>query len=204
MNIKSVIDKIEYGTKLLFRVVFFYSFLVLFVSCNNDSAPKPKGYSRIDLPANQYIEYATPQFSFNYSTFAKIEPLLSPQSDGIWFNIFYPAFKAHIHCSYYNISAPILPDMIEDSYQLAYSHSLKANGINQILVHNANKQTSGIVYEIEGNVATPVQFFLTDSVSHFFRASFYYDIKVKSDSVQPISQYIKDDIAELIRSFQWR
>lgn len=108
-----------------------------------------------------------------------------------------------VYCTYLPISRLTLPKVLDDSYRLAFSHSVKADGIIQQTYSNADSRVSGTVYSIEGNVATPIQFFLTDSVSHFFRGSFYYADKVNSDSVAPITEFVMKDIQEMIDTFSW-
>ena len=42
--------------------------------------------------------------------------------------------------------------------------------------------------------ASPLQFMLTDSVSHFFRGALYYDCIPNADSLAPVTRYLKQDI----------
>lgn len=177
------------------------SFLLL-TSCR-DYTPRPVGYNRIDLPEKNTERYTFPQFSFDLPDYIHIDTLPSHISGQYWFNIVYPRYDAVIHCTYLNISKDILPGTIEDSYHLAYSHSLKADEIKQQLYTNKESKVSGIVYEIEGEVATPVQFFATDSLHHFLRGSFYYSAKVNTDSVVPITASVKEDIRQMISTLVW-
>ena len=56
------------------------------------------------------------------------------------------------------------------------------------------------LYDYEGITATSSQFYLTDSVKHFFRGSFYFDTEI-NDSIVPIKNFVKEDIKYLIESF---
>jgi hypothetical protein len=58
------------------------------------------------------------------------------------------------------------------------------------------------VYSFQGNTATPLQFFLTDSANHFVRGALYFNTAV-NDSIIPISNFIKDDIYAIIESWKW-
>lgn len=172
---------------------------------NNDTSPRPIGYNRIDRIEPTYIKFNYPHFSFSTPSIVKADSVYSENNDGKWFNIVYPSYKARLYCSYNQIKDHSeLVKYLNDSHKLAYSHTLMADGIEQTRYINKNHNTYGIVYEIEGNVATPIQFFLTDSVSNFFRASLYYDSQVNEDSVAPITQFIKDDIIKMIESFEWK
>lgn len=179
-------------------------FVLVAVGCK-DYTPKPRGYNRIDIQTDRRAEYLCfPEFSFEYSGAAKIDTLKSPNKGERWFNIVYPEYDAVIHCTYLPVTSTTLPKALEDSYHLAYSHSLKADGINQRLFNDRDKKVSGILYEIGGQVATPVQFFVTDSVRHFLRGSFYYSGKVNTDSVAPVTEYIINDIGRMMGSISWK
>ena len=60
-----------------------------------------------------------------------------------------------------------------------------------------------MLYDYEGVTATSTQFYLTDSINHFFRASLYFDTEI-NDSLLPINNFIKADVKHLIESFRWK
>ena len=65
------------------------------------------------------------------------------------------------------------------------------------------KNKGGILFKIEGNVATETQFFLTDSSKNFIRGSLYFNNKVNPDSMAIIQKFIDQDIENLISTFEW-
>jgi len=176
--------------------------LILFISCQ-DYTPKPIGYSRIEFPESKIIKYSFSDYSFDYPDYIIIDTLYSHIQSQYWFNIVYSQFNAVVHCTYLNITKDKLPQVLEDSYHLAYSHALKADGITQKLYANEEVNVSGIMYEIDGDVATPIQFFVTDSIRHFLRGSFYYTNKVDRDSVLPITDLVREDIRRMMNTFSW-
>ena len=93
---------------------------------------------------------------------------------------------------------------LEDSYRLAYSHVSVCYVISQSFISNDNLKTFATIYDIDGQVATPIQFFVTDSTSHFLRGSLYYNKSVKNDSVASTTKLIRDDILTLISSLRWK
>lgn len=177
---------------------------ILFLSCkNNDYTPKPIAYNRIEKPDYSYKKYEQPLFIFNYSDLSTIEKVPGKDSSS-WFNLVYPRYNATIYCSYLPITKETFGKALEDSYHLAYSHAIVANDIKQQVYSNPERHIGGIIYEIEGDVATPVQFFITDSISHFLRGSFYYDKQLNLDSVAPITSFIKEDIVEIFQTIAFR
>lgn len=193
------------STNLRMKKIFFILFwLILAVSCS-EHTPLPMGYNRIDKQEYPYILLDAIYYGFEYASIAHIETA-SIQNEGEeeGFNIVYPAYNARIYCSYTPISPTIFAKTLEDNHRFVFSHVVKADGIRQTLYENPERKTSGIIYDIEGNVATPIQFFLTDSVRYFFRGSLYYDTQVKADSVSPVTAYIREDILRIIESFEWK
>ena len=172
--------------------------IILLVSCNRHT-PKPAGYFRIETGEPQYQPYNHERgFSFQHSTKSVIEP---SQKEN-WFNIFYPAFNARIHCSYMNISPSDYDAAVEDSRKFVYRHTVMAEDIRINLFENPDACVAGILYEIDGEVASPVQFILSDSSSYFFRGALYFNFSPNEDSIAPVLNFIKKDISALMETFQ--
>lgn len=185
--------------KYCYIILFFFLF-----SCANESTPKPKGYPRITKLEAGYSSYDGQSMSFLYPTISKIKEEY-PETEGeVWININYPQYDATIYCTYIPITKKTLSKALEDSYQLAYSHAAKATEIKQIQYRNEDRNIAGLIYDIEGSVAVPIQFYVTDSVSSFFRGSVYYNHAVNPDSVAPVTAYLREDIIVLIESLQWK
>lgn len=176
--------------KLFCLFISILSFV--FTGCTEAPVPKPSGFNRIEKPTHPTKDISIGNITATLSDITVIDSLSKDKPNELWFNISYPHYGATIYCTYLPVSPQNYITAIEDSYHLAYSHSLKADGINQLLYNRNN--LGGIIYEIEGDVATPFQFFITDSTSHFLRGSLYYNEKVNTDSVSPITEFIKDDI----------
>ena len=61
----------------------------------------------------------------------------------------------------------------------------------------------GLMYYYDGNTATSTQFYLTDSVNHFFRGALYLNSEI-TDSLLPINNFLKKDIVHIIETFRWK
>ena len=174
----------------------------LFFSCN-DHTPKPKGYARIDRNETKRKEFKHPAFSFFYTDDAEIKEVKKEERDEFWFNISYPSHNAAIYCTYIYMHKNQLPGLLEDSYQLAYSHAMKADGIGQVAFSDSIRHKTGILYDIKGAVAVPIQFYVTDNETHFLRGSLYFNDVVQPDSVAPIVSFLRKDIENIIESLKW-
>jgi len=176
---------------------------VLLIACR-DYTPKPVGYNRLEFPAGDLKKHSFNRFSLEYPSYAELIAVLKKDNkDEEWFSITYPEYNVEIYCTYLPITKRDLSGAIDDSYKMAYSHVVKASEIEQLKYIDNENRVSGILYHIEGDVATPLQFFVTDSISHFLRGSFYYNRKVNSDSVAPLTEFVINDIKKMIGSIRW-
>jgi len=53
-------------------------------------------------------------------------------------------------------------------------------------------------------VATPLQFYLTDSTRNFVRGSLYFNFIPNNDSMRPVINYLKEDVKHIISTFEWK
>lgn len=175
----------------------------LLVSACTGYSPKPAGYYRIDLPAPGYHEQEFQSGEFQISNQASIV-YTSNQEEGEFFNIVYPQLHAQIYCSYLSIKKENLAQLSEESRKFVYLHAVKADAIREQVFDNQEQSVYGIRYNIQGNVASPTQFVLTDSIYSFFRGALYFDNTPNQDSIAPVLDYINNDIQVLIESFRWK
>lgn len=185
------------------KMLWLFPALIL-LSCGGDNLPKPKGYFRIDLPEKKYNTFSSQcPFTFRYPVYSKVVPYKGEQKEQCWFNVEFPAFKGTIHLSYY----PLKDDLakhIEDSRALAFKHSVKANAIDEKLFVSDSVNVSGLVYEIAGNAASSIQFYLTDSTRHFLRGALYFHASPNYDSIAPVHDFVRADIDTMLRSLRWK
>ncbi len=180
--------------------------LVVATACgDNKPQPKPRGYFRIDLPEKQYVALDTmPRYSFEYPVYATITPDYYSLNEKDWANVVFPSFKGTVHISYKNVENN-LPEYIEDAYRMITKHITKATGIRDSVVTNKDKNVFGLVYFLDGEgVASPLQFYLTDSTRHFMRGSLYFNTYPNNDSLQPVIDFITDDVRHLINTLEWK
>ena len=176
---------------------------ILLSGCKQNYTPKPRGYFRIDMPKKEYKSLPDSfPYKFQYPVYTVINNDISRLSERYWINIEYPEINGKIHISYKKVNNNI-NQLIEDTRELAYKHTIKADAINETMFQKPDKNVYGILYEIEGNAASSAQFFLTDSVENYLRGALYINVKPNKDSLAPVINYIKSDIKVLIESFEW-
>lgn len=172
-------------------------------SCVEESyTPKPKGYFKIELPEKSYQQYNdTCPFNFKYPEYSRINTKKGRKP--CWFNIEFPRFKGVIHLSYKPVDNNI-HTYLEDSRSLAYKHTIKAMDIEEDMIYRPQEDVYGMVYNIRGNTASSLQFFLTDSTDHFLRGALYFNVKPNKDSIKPVLNFVRKDVETLIKSFSWK
>jgi gliding motility-associated lipoprotein GldD len=181
-----------------------------FYSCRDVSVPKPKGYFRISLPFKEYIPFNDSAkrpglpLSFEYPVYGKISRMVDNPAEPGWFNIEFPAFKARIYLTYRDIKGD-LADLIEQTYTMnVKNHITKADAIDEQIISNQEKRVFGILYDLKGNTATSVQFYVTDSTKHYLRGSLYFDAEPNADSLAPVIEFFRDDVIHLIETLTWK
>lgn len=186
--------------KLIF--LFLIAGLLSLVSCNNDKPiPKPRGYFRIDLPEKQYKTYNDDcPFVFELPVYSFI---IKEQEEYCWMDLYFPLNQATVYMTY----KPINNDLnahIEDSREFAYKHVVKADAIEEVVFANDTIKVYGMIYNLKGNTASSVQFYLTDSSNHFIRGSLYFNVAPNKDSLAPVIDFIREDIVHLMETFHWK
>ena len=194
--------------------LFYIAFLSLgYFSCDNDRIlynPKPRAYPKIEFPAKDYskVDPMTCPFSFErakYAEFVQDSMFFGEQTENdCWFDLYVPSLKGTIHCSYYEIDKDnTLDKLITDAHTLSNKHGIKAEFMDDFKISKPGG-VYGNVMNIEGDVATPFQFYLTDSTSHFLRGSLYVRAQINTDSLAPVFEFLKVDAMHMINTFEWQ
>ena len=173
------------------------------LSCREDQSPKPRGYYRISFPVKAYkpLDKTLP-YRFLIPEYSIVTPDLLNLAEKEWITLEIPANHAQIHISYKKIDHN-LAKLIEESRTLVYNHSGKASSIDEKLFLNPKDKTYGTLYTLKGNAASPMQFYLTDRVSHFLRGALYIKEIPNYDSLKPVIQFLSDDVIKMIESTKW-
>ena len=187
-------------------LLFLLLLAIGFVACEDDYVPKPLGKLRVAFPENDTYAYSNENcpFTFDVPKYAFVVPADSSENS-CHRNIHLPYFNATIYASYLPVnSEEQLFKNIASSQDLAYEHRVKASSIDEKIIMNDSANVYGMVYRLNGNVASNWQFYLTDSTQHFFRGALYFNAKPNIDSLQPSLDFVINDFEKMIESFSWK
>jgi gliding motility-associated lipoprotein GldD len=197
-------------TKQLLKIITIILLgIFLLESCQKSDQnylPKPRGFNRIDLPQHTYQalvgEYP---YSFEYSKEAIIQLDTFRNAEPYWIIVYYPKLNTRIQFTYKPVKNDLirLQKMVADAAKLAFSHDKKAYSITDKILLTKNGKRA-IIFELEGEVPSPYQFFITDSTKHYLRGAVYLMTATKNDSLKPIIDYMKNDSRHILETIQWK
>lgn len=183
-------------------------FLILLIglfSCEEEiPVPKPPTYLRLELPDHNYELCDTSQwYQFDKGTqykfqvkenlgdsIQKAELDLGPLNGSIYFH-------------YWRMKKP-LSFYINNANDEVDRHKIKADKIEDKQVLRSRDRVFGTLFSLQGDVATPFQFYLTDSTDQFLYAEILFNSRPNYDSLRPSLEYLKVDLEKLLESFEWK
>jgi gliding motility-associated lipoprotein GldD len=188
------------------RTIILLGFILLIVSCEQAYTPKPRGYNRLLLPKREYVSLPDSlPYTFEISKAAKILRDSSYIAERYWIDLYYPDIKANIQITYKNLNknTQFLKELVNDSYKLTSRHQIKAYSIEESVVRTPRGKTA-VIAELEGEVPSQFQFFITDSTDNFVRGALYFRTSTKNDSLAPAIEYMKIDAMHMINTLEWK
>ena len=169
------------------------------MACNADYTPKPKAFIKLDFPDKVYEELdADCPFTFELPVYSQ----LNKKENSCLMDLAFPQQGGILYISYFSLKGN-LQEHTQQSRKLAYKHNVIADAIREQQYVNDSLKVYGMLYDYDGISATAIQFYLTDSVNHFFRGALYFNTEV-TDSILPINLFLKYDIKHLIETFHWK
>lgn len=178
----------------------------LFQSCGGDEMliPKPPTYLRMDLPAHSYKSYESAcPYTFELAELYTPNPVFENGQRTCHLDINLGQLNGTMHFSYIDMEYP-LKDYIDYSINKVEEHKVKATGIVDKHIIRPKDRVFGTYFELKGDVASPFQFYLTDSVSRFASGVIYFNSRPNYDSIRPSLEYFKEDLLHFMNSFRWK
>ncbi|MBS9768602.1 MAG: gliding motility lipoprotein GldD [Flavobacteriaceae bacterium] len=182
----------------------FFSFLGIFLlySCSQPTTPKARGYFRIDFPEKSYkLVEEKGLYSFKLPIYAVLKS--DDANKNSWQNVYFPKQNGQLHLTYFSLKGN-LAEYLEDTHKFVYKHTIKADDIKEREFAYPQHRVFGSLYDIEGNTASSVQFFLTDSTTHFLRGALYLNERPNKDSLDIVVKFLREDVLVLMETLEWK
>lgn len=182
--------------------------LLLFISCSEDIVPKPRGYPRLDLPEASYTRWSghcpfTAEMPTYALVFEKPGTTAAIADTVCYMTLRFPRQRANVHLTSRKIEGD-LRQLIEDAHAFKDKHEAKAARIRSERVERDSARVFGTLFDVEGDVASPMVFYLTDSTTRFLYGSLYFDARPNADSLEPVTGRIREDLRHFAATLSWR
>ncbi len=194
--------------KLFLYSIIISSFAAILSSCDDEEdriySPKPRGYFRINFPEKKYRSYdSVDAFSFEIPSYSYMVKGKYINKDTCWLNLEFPKYKATLNLTYRKVNND-LNRFLNDSRWYAIEHQKKATGLDESPIIRDSAKIFGLVYDIAGNTASSVQFYITDSTKNFMRGSLYFKCFPNVDSLKIVIDFLRKDILQLVKTCKWK
>ena len=193
-------------------LIIFLSFIFSFAACEEPVYnPKPRGFPKVIYPEKVYQPFTEGycSFTFEYPTYAVVEQDESffdeKPLNPCWFDLHIPNFDSRIYFSYIPIDKNTTFEKLKaDAFKMTDWHNKKATYIDEFPIQKSNG-VKGMLFKVDGPAASPIQFFLTDSLGekHFLRGALYFNTQARPDSLAPILDFVKKDVEKMLDTFEW-
>lgn len=183
-------------------------------ACQEPATPKPRGYFRIATGEPEYTPTSTDcPVRFARAVDCRLESVVQEavgraeenggrSGEACWFNLAYPQWNARLHFTYLPVQGN-LDKLLQEAHDMTFSHDIKSSGIGKRRFSFPEHRVHGLMFELDGPVATPLQFLATDSTHHFLRAALYFEHVPNPDSIAPAYDRIAKDVVHLIETLEW-
>lgn len=191
----------------MIKHLFIFALIIIFTACGRHETPKPRGLFRIALPERDYQEFDDSfPYRFEHPTYSRVEHDDREWAEDYWADIVFDEFNARIHLSYKPINnISDLHAYFNDAYTFVHKHIPKATGIREETFTHTEESVYALLFRIRGReAASAIQFYATDSLSHFLRGALYFNITPDNDSLAPVIDFLEEDIRHMIATLQWK
>ncbi len=183
--------------------IFFLLLFFILSACNNGNRPipKPPTFLRVDLPKKEYTIYKNEACNYSFPI-NKAYGVKDVEGSPCHKDIHLGKLNGIIHFSFIKMKEPlsVYVNYVNDKVD---EHKIKATAINDYKFIDSTDRIYGILFELEGDVASPFQFYLTDSTKYFASGAVYFNSVPNYDSLKPTLNYLKEDLNKLIEEFKW-
>lgn len=182
--------------------------LVMLTACGEDPVPRPRGHLRLDLPDTGYVRWsgACP-FDADLPVYAlgvdRPGQTAATADTACASTLRFPGQRASVFITCRRLNGD-LAELIEDAHAFKAKHEARAVRIRTERLERPDARVFGTLFNVDGDVASPLVLYLTDSTSRFLYASLYFDARPNGDSLEPVTARLRADLHRFAGSLTWR
>lgn len=179
----------------------FVIFLTVGCSDNENYVPKPPTYLKINLPERTYETYQDDcNFTFNKPSYFNVK---SAKQNACNKDITFEGLDGTLHLSVIDMDTSIAT-YVNYANDKVGEHKVKATSIRDTTIIRSEDRVFGTFFELQGNVASPFQFYVTDSTDRFFSGVVYFNSRPNYDSIKPTLDFVRKDLIEFMNTIDWK
>lgn len=175
--------------------------LLVFVACTGKRpVPKPPTYLEIDMPDRSYMEFSDScQYSYEKPSYFEVKEVKGSECNR---DISFGKLDGTLHLSLIDMDTS-LAAYINYAIDKVGEHKVKATAILDTNIIRSDDNVYGTFFELQGNVASPFQFYLTDSTDRFCSGVVYFNTRPNYDSILPTLKYVRQDLLHFMNTLNW-
>ncbi|WP_107039615.1 gliding motility lipoprotein GldD [Brumimicrobium mesophilum] len=176
--------------------------LILLASCNDQETyvPKPSTFLELNLPERTYEKYIDScGYAFNKPSYFEVKDVSGSTCNR---DIELSTLNGMLHLSRLDMDTS-LSAYVNYSIDKVGEHKVMATAILDTSFIRNEAKVFGTLFELQGNVASPFQFYLTDSTSRFLSGVVYFNSRPNYDSILPTLEFVKHDLYEFMNTLEW-
>lgn len=178
--------------------------LAVLLSCTETFVPKPPTYLRLELPEPTYVDYDDScAYRFQIAKLYTVTNAPDQTAGTCHKRIDLGPLNGMVYVRYWTMTEP-LSYYVNNANDEIDKHKQKADNILNETIIRPEDHVYGSFFELQGNVATPFQFYLTDSTSRFLYCEVLFNSTPNYDSLRPSLDYLKRDLDQFVNTMKWK
>lgn len=174
----------------------------MLLSCtgNNKPVPKPPTYLAIDFPARNYTTFKDScNYLYEKPSYFRVQTVANSPCNR---DIVFDQLDGTLHLSVIDMDTS-LAAYVNYAIDKVGEHKVKATAILDTSIIREDDRVFGTFFELQGNVASPFQFYVTDSTDRFISGVVYFNTRPNYDSILPTLNFVKSDLLKFMESVDW-
>lgn len=188
------------------QLILSLAIISVLYSCEEKSfIPKPPTYLRLELPEHSYKLFKD-DCNYTFEVPEIYSVTTSPEENGTTCHkrIDLGPLNATAYIRYWNLEDEPLSFYVNGANDEVGRHKLKATNIEDSQIIRKDDRVFGTFFALEGDVATPFQFYLTDSTDNFIYCEVLFNSSPNFDSLKPSLDYLKVDLEKFTQTLKWK